>query len=210
VTYFRVAVFASHTGTNLRALHHASLETDAAFRISLVVSNNRESGALAYARACSIPFAHMSGVTHPDPVQLDAAICSHLDNHEINLIVTAGYMKKIGPRTLESYADRIINVHPSLLPRHGGKGMYGRAVHEAVLASDDHVSGVSVHVVTAEYDDGPVIGRRVVAVEPDDTVERLSQRVLKAEHLLLPEVVQDLAMRAAGQWRADGTKRSRT
>jgi phosphoribosylglycinamide formyltransferase-1 len=195
VTNFRVAVFASHTGTNLRALHHASVEADAAFRISLVVSNNRESGALAYAQANSIPFAHLSGATHPDPDQLDSAICSLLDGHEINLIVTAGYMKKIGPRTLESYASKIINVHPSLLPRHGGKGMYGRAVHEAVLASGDQVSGASVHIVTAEYDEGPVIGQRVVAVEPDDTVESLSQRVLKAEHLLLPEVVQDLAIR---------------
>jgi phosphoribosylglycinamide formyltransferase-1 len=209
VTNFRVAVFASHAGTNLRALHHASLETDTAFRISLVVSNNPESGALAYARACAIPFAHMSGVTHPDPAQLDAAIRSLLDSHEINLIVTAGYMKKIGPRTLESYAGQIINVHPSLLPRHGGKGMYGRAVHEAVLASGDQVSGASVHVVTAEYDEGPVIGRRVVTVEPDDTVDRLSRRVLKAEHLLLPEVVQDLALRAAGQRISDGPKRLR-
>jgi len=119
-------------------------------------------------------------------------------------------MKKIGPRTLESYAGQIINVHPSLLPRHGGKGMYGRAVHEAVLASGDHVSGASVHVVTAEYDEGPVIGRRVVAVEPDDTVESLSRRVLMAEHLLLPEVVQDLAVGAAGQWGSDSTERSRT
>lgn len=152
----------------------------------------------------------MSGVTQPDPVQFDAAICALLDNHEINLIVTAGYMKKIGPRTLESYAGQIINVHPSLLPRHGGKGMYGRAVHEAVLASGDHVSGASVHVVTAEYDEGPVIGRRVVAVEPDDTVESLSRRVLMAEHLLLPEVVQDLAVGAAGQWGSDSTERSRT
>jgi phosphoribosylglycinamide formyltransferase-1 len=88
--------------------------------------------------------------------------------------------------------------------------MYGRAVHEAVLASGDHVSGASVHVVTAEYDEGPVIGRRVVAVEPDDTVESLSRRVLRAEHLLLPDVVQDLAVRAACQGRSDGAKRSRT
>jgi phosphoribosylglycinamide formyltransferase-1 len=99
----------------------------------------------------------------------------------------------------DSYAGQIINVHPSLLPRHGGKGMYGRAVHEAVLASGDQESGPSVHIVTAEYDEGPVIGRRVVAVKPDDTVERLSRRVLRAEHLLLSEVVQDLAVRTAGQ-----------
>lgn len=193
---FRIAVFASHTGTNLRALHRASLEEGAAFRLALVLSNNRESGALAYARGHSIPAAHMSGVTHPDPDQLDTAICALLNEHQISLIVTAGYMKKIGPRTLDSFAGQIINVHPSLLPRHGGKGMYGSAVHEAVLSSGDQVTGPSVHVVTADYDEGPVIARHEIAVHPNDSVESLAERVLTAEHVLLPAVVQDLAVRA--------------
>ncbi len=193
---FRVAVFASHTGTNLRALHQASSGEAAAFHLALVLSNNRESGALTYARTHSIPAVHMSGATHPDPGQLDAAICALLHEHHINLIVTAGYMKKIGPHTLESFAGRIINVHPSLLPRHGGKGMYGSAVHEAVLASGDQITGPSVHVVTAEYDEGPVIARHEIPVYPNDTVESLAERVLAAEHILLPAVVQDLALRA--------------
>jgi phosphoribosylglycinamide formyltransferase-1 len=196
VADFRVAVFASHTGTNLRALHEASCGEGAAFRLALVLSNNRESGALAYAREHSISAAHMSGVTHPDPGQLDAAICALLHAHQVDLIVTAGYMKKIGPLTLESFAGRIINVHPSLLPQHGGKGMYGRVVHEAVLASGDEITGASVHIVTAEYDEGPVIARHEIAVHPDDSVESLARRVLAAEHILLPSVVQDLAARA--------------
>ncbi|ABD10403.1 MULTISPECIES: phosphoribosylglycinamide formyltransferase [Frankia] len=193
---FRVAVFASHTGTNLRALHQSSLRPAAAFRLALVLSNNGGSGALAYARAHAIPAAHMSGVTHPDPDQLDTAICTLLNERKISLIVTAGYMKNIGPCTLKSYAGKIINVHPSLLPRHGGKGMYGRAVHESVLASGDRITGPSVHIVTAEYDAGPVIAQHELPVQPDETVESLSERVLAAEHILLPTVVQDLAVHA--------------
>ncbi|MBL7489385.1 phosphoribosylglycinamide formyltransferase [Frankia sp. AgB1.9] len=193
---FRVAVFASHEGTNLRALHRASLEPGTAYSLTLVLSNNRDSAALGYARTHAIPAAHLSGMTHPDPVKLDAAICALLREHQVDLIVTAGYMKKIGPLTLASYAGQIINVHPSLLPRHGGQGMYGRAVHEAVLASLDPVTGPSVHLVTAEYDTGPVIARHELPVRPDDTVESLASRVLAAEHDLLPAVVQNLAARA--------------
>jgi phosphoribosylglycinamide formyltransferase-1 len=203
VADFRVAVLASHTGTNLQALHQASLARDAAFKLALVLSNNRESGALTYARAHSIPAVHMSGLTHPDPGQLDAAMCALLHEYQINLIVTAGYMKKIGPRTLDSYAGQIINVHPSLLPRHGGKGMYGTAVHEAVLASGDHTTGVSIHIVTADYDEGPVIARQELTVRANDTVESLSKRVLATEHRLLPAAVQDLAARAIDQQRSD-------
>lgn len=199
MTDFCVAVFASHAGTNLRALHRASLEPGAAYSLSLVLSNNRDSGALAYARTHAIPAAHISGLTHPDPVELDSAICAVLREQQIDLIVTAGYMKKIGPLTLESYAGKIINVHPSLLPRHGGRGMYGSAVHEAVLASGDPMTGPSIHVVTSEYDTGPVIARHELAVQPDDTVESLASRVLAAEHVLLPAVVQDLATRATGR-----------
>ncbi|ADP81960.1 phosphoribosylglycinamide formyltransferase [Pseudofrankia inefficax] len=196
MTEFRVAVFASHEGTNLRALHRASLEPGMAYSVALILSNNRDSGALSYARTHAIPAAHLSGLTHPDPVELDAAICALLREQLVDLIVTAGYLKKIGPLTLASYAGQIINVHPSLLPRHGGQGMYGRAVHEAVLASGDPMTGPSVHLVTAEYDTGPVIARHELPVHPDDTVESLASRVLAAEHDLLPAVVQYLAARA--------------
>lgn len=199
VTDFRVAVFASHAGTNLRVLHRASLEPSTAYSLTLVLSNNRDSGALDYARSHAIPAAHLSALTHPGPGELDAAVCALLRAAHTDLIVTAGYLKKIGPLTLESYAGRIINVHPSLLPRHGGQGMYGGAVHQAVLASGDTVTGPSVHMVTAEYDAGPVIARHELAVLPDDTVESLASRVRAAEHILLPAVVQDLAVRSTSR-----------
>ncbi|MBB5918188.1 phosphoribosylglycinamide formyltransferase-1 [Nocardia transvalensis] len=188
-----VAVLASHNGSNLRALHRTSLSPDSPFTISLVISNNSGSGALAFARDAGIPALHLSGSTHPEPELLDAAIRSALTAHETDLVVTAGYMKKLGPRTRAEYTSRIVNVHPALLPRHGGKGMYGNAVHEAVLASGDTVSGPTVHLVTEDYDAGPVLAQARVPVVPGDTAESLAERVLVAEHDLLPAVVRRLA-----------------
>ncbi|WP_217369910.1 formyltransferase family protein [Nonomuraea antri] len=150
--------------------------------------------ALAHAREQGIPSAHLSGRSHPDPDDLDQAMLAALDRHHADLVVTAGYLKKIGPAVLDAYAGRIINVHPALLPRHGGQGMYGRRVHESVLAGGDSVSGATVHLVTADYDEGPAIARRQVPVLSGDDPDTLAARVLQAEHLLLPAVVQALAL----------------
>ncbi|MGW5379624.1 formyltransferase family protein [Nocardia sp. NPDC003999] len=188
----RVAVIASHNGSNLRALHRASLVADARFRIVLVISNNSDSGALRYARDNAIPARHLSGRTHDDP---DEAIRAALVEHSADWVVTAGYLKKIGPRTRAEFSGRIINVHPALLPRHGGPGMYGGHVHQAVLDAGDPVSGVSVHLVSDEYDTGQIIAQVEVPVQPGDTVETLGARVLHAEHTLLPDVVRRIATR---------------
>lgn len=188
-----VAVLASHAGSNLRALTGAQGHPGSAFTVALVISNNSASGALEHAREREIPTLHLSGRTHPDPAALDRAMLDALHEHRTGLVVTAGYMKKIGLAVLDAYAGRIINVHPSLLPRHGGPGMHGLHVHESVLASGDTVSGASVHHVTAGYDEGPVIARQEVAVLPGDTVPALAARVLAAEHNLLPATVNALA-----------------
>lgn len=190
---FAVAVLASHHGSNLRALHEASTAVGSGFNVALVISNNRGSGALEYAREHDIAALLLSRNTYPDQLDLDEAMRAALVQHSIRLVVTAGYLKKIGPRTLEAFEGRIINIHPALLPKYGGQGMYGAAVHEAVLDSGDQVTGASVHHVTAHYDEGPVIGAQEVAVEAGDTVESLSSRVLEAEHRLLPAVVKRLA-----------------
>jgi phosphoribosylglycinamide formyltransferase-1 len=195
VAQLRVAVLVSHTGSNLRALHEASRGADAGFTVGLVVSNNSGSQALAYARDWGIPGRHMSLRTHATAEELDAAMLDELVARGIGLVVTAGYMKKLGPRTLAGYENRVINIHPSLLPRHGGRGMFGLAVHQAVLPSWDRVTGASIHYVTAEYDAGEVIARHEVPVLPEDTAESLAARVLAAEHQLLPEVVKRIAAR---------------
>ncbi|MGV9678150.1 phosphoribosylglycinamide formyltransferase [Nocardia sp. NPDC003482] len=189
----RVAVLASHKGSNLRALHRASLADDSRFCIALVISNNSGSGALAFAREHGIPALHMSGRTYANPDDLDEAMRVALREHRIDWVVTAGYMKKVGDRTRREYASRILNIHPALLPRHGGPGMFGQAVHAAVLASGDQFSGPSVHLVTQEYDAGEVIAQSYVPVLAEDTVETLAQRVLAAEHALLPAVIRKIA-----------------
>lgn len=194
---FNVAVLASHAGTNLQALTSAARASSSAFEVALVISNNSASGALAHARESGIAALHISGRTHPDLDVFDQHMLAALRRHEIGLLVTAGYMKKIGPAVLGAYKGRVINIHPALLPRHGGPGMYGRFVHEAVLAAGDTVSGATVHEVTANYDEGPIIAQRQVPVHPGDTPDDLAARVLPVEHALLAATVQALALASA-------------
>ncbi|MER5866176.1 phosphoribosylglycinamide formyltransferase [Kitasatospora sp. NPDC002040] len=201
----KVAVLVSHAGSNLRALHAASRRPGAGFEIALVVSNNSTSSGLAFARDHGIAARHLSGRTHPVPEDLDEAMRTAFAEREVGLVVTAGFLRKLGPRTLQDFAGRVVNIHPSLLPRHGGHGMFGDAVHRAVLAAGDQVSGASVHHVTAEYDEGAVIARREVPVLADDTVDSLAARVLAVEHDLLPAVVRQWAARTA---RSQGHERS--
>ena len=162
-------------------------------RPCVVISNNSRSGAIERARRASIPFAHLSSVMHPDPDKLDRAICDTLAKHEVDLVLLVGYMKRIGPQTLARYAGRILNIHPALLPSFGGQGMYGTRVHEAVLAAGEKVTGVTVHLVDAEYDHGPVVAQRRVPVMENDTAESLAHRVLEHEHSLLVDTVARIA-----------------
>ncbi len=151
------------------------------------------SGALARARSAGVPARHLSTATHPGPEALDGALCRTLIEHGVDLVVLAGYMKKLGPQVLETFQGRIINTHPALLPKFGGQGMYGLHVHEAVLAAGEKITGVSVHLVDADYDTGPVIAQAEVPVEPGDTVEALAARVRARERDFLIEVLADIA-----------------
>ncbi|GGP13527.1 hypothetical protein LDL08_33825 [Nonomuraea glycinis] len=118
------------------------------------------------------------------------------ESDDNDVVVTAGYMKKLGPATLTAYDQRIFNIHPALLPKYGGRGMYGLHVHRAVLAAGEMISGASVHLVTAEYDEGPIVARREVPVFPGDDPESLAERVLAAEHILLPSAIRDMAVQS--------------
>lgn len=183
----------SHHGSNLRALHRASLEPGARFEIAVVIGNNSDAAGLGYARENRIPARHLSGATHPDTGALDDAIRAVLVDHAAEWVVTAGYMKKLGPRTRGHFDSRIINIHPAPLPRFGGAGMFGLRVHEAVLASGVAVTGPTVHLVDGGYDSGRVIAHHEVPVLAGDTAETLAARVLAAEHVVLPRVVRDIA-----------------
>lgn len=160
----------------------------------VVISNNSQSGALERARREGIPAYHLSGRTHPDPRKLNAAILAALQQWEAEVICLAGYMKRLDAAVLSAYRGRILNIHPALLPKFGGRGLYGRAVHEAVLAAGEKESGATVHLVDEEYDHGPVLAQRRVAVMADDDADVLAERVLQQEHILYAEVLQNIVV----------------
>ncbi len=159
---------------------------------AVVISNNAGAGALEYAREAGIPAFHLSSKTHIDESVLDQEITNILKSHEVDWVILAGYMKKIGPRLLKEFRGKIFNIHPSLLPKHGGQGMYGLHVHEAVLASGESETGVTIHMVDGEYDQGRILAQEKVSVEADDTPESLAARVLKVEHELYSETLQGI------------------
>lgn len=189
----RIGVLASGAGTTLQAVIDACERGALPARVVVVIGNNSESGALARAARHGIACRHLSSHTHPEPAALDAAIRDALEAHDVELVLLAGYMKKLGSATLDAFASRIVNTHPSLLPRHGGRGMYGSRVHAAVLEGGDAVTGISVHLVDADYDTGPVLARREVPVETGDDVARLTARVQAAERAFLVEVLARIA-----------------
>jgi phosphoribosylglycinamide formyltransferase-1 len=186
----RVAVVVSGRGSNLVALLRA-LGDRAPARVVLVISDRATAGGLALAAQHGIPTCVLNDTA--DPAEWRRAL------HAVNadLVVLAGFLKRVPAEVVEAYRSRMLNIHPALLPRYGGLGMYGRRVHEAVLAAGDEVSGASVHLVTAEYDEGPILGQATVPVLPGDTPESLAARVLTVEHRLLPAAV--LAAASAGR-----------
>jgi phosphoribosylglycinamide formyltransferase-1 len=185
----RLGFLASHRGSNMQSVIDACHDGRIRATPAVIISNNRTSGALVRAADAGIPRRCLNSTTHPDPDRLDTAILSTLQAHRVDLIILAGYMKKIGPRTLAAYRGRIINIHPALLPKYGGRGMFGLHVHAAVLAAGERETGVTVHLVDEEYDHGPILVQRAVPVLRDDTPESLAERVLQVEHEVLVETV---------------------
>jgi phosphoribosylglycinamide formyltransferase 1 len=185
----RVAVAASGRGSNLEALLR-TLGTGTPARVVLVLSDRAAAGALTLARSHGVATQVLADPANPDE-WLDP-----LERAAADLVVLAGYLKLVPRGVVERYRGRIVNIHPALLPAFGGRGMYGRRVHEAVLASGARESGASVHLVDEVYDRGEVLARARVPVLPGDDPDRLAARVLEAEHRLLPAVV--LAAARAG------------
>ena len=161
--------------------------------VRVVISNNSNARALDRAKAHSITTFHLSSVTHDEPDDLEEVILEKLESHEINVVVLAGYMKRIGPRLLTRFRGCVLNTHPALLPEYGGQGMYGDRVHEAVLAAGENESGATVHLVESDYDTGPVLSRTKVPVEERDTLETLRDRVQEAEREHYVEVLERIA-----------------
>ncbi|MFE0753846.1 phosphoribosylglycinamide formyltransferase [Inquilinus sp. NPDC058860] len=189
----RLGFLASHGGTSLRAIVRAIGDGTLAGEACLVVSNNRDAPALRFAEAAGVPHRHISATSEGGEAAADLAICREMQEAGAEWLVLSGYLRKVGPLTLDRYRGRILNIHPALLPEFGGGGMYGRHVHAAVLAAGRTVSGMTVHIVDGEYDHGPVVAQREVPVLPGDTVETLQQRIAEAEPAFFVEVLQGIA-----------------
>ena len=189
----RIGVLASHEGTTLQAILDACAAGEITARVVTVISNNSDSGALRRAALAGSHAVHLSGKTHPQPGALDAAIVAALEADGVEVVMLAGYMKKLEPQLLARYRGRILNTHPALLPKFGGHGMYGMRVHEAVLRAGESVSGSSMHLVDAEYDTGRVLQQVEVPVEPGDTPETLAARVQERERRLVVSVLGQIA-----------------
>lgn len=187
-----ISFLASHGGSSARAIIEAVHRRELAAGIGILVTNNRDAPILQWCREHGIEALHISGRTHGDEARADAAISSALQRAGTDLLVCSGYMKKVGPATLEAFSGRILNIHPALLPRHGGKGMYGDRVHQAVLAAGDDESGATVHIVTEGYDEGPILNQARVPVKPGDTVESLRVRVQSVEPGLYLETLREM------------------
>ncbi len=182
--------FASHRGSNMQAVIDACKMGILAARAGVVISNNSEAEALVRAKQEGIPAFHFSNKTFPDPELLDQVILSTLQEHEVELVVLAGYMKRLGEKTLTAYQGRVINIHPALLPKYGGVGMYGMHVHEAVIEAGDQETGVTIHLVDREYDHGEIIAQCRLPVFRGDSAALLAERVLEREHTFLVETLQ--------------------
>ena len=183
-----VGVLASGRGSNLQALIDYFADSPrSSVEIRLVASNRQNAQALERARAASIPARAFNAGDEGEELM------SLLEEHGIDLLVLAGYMKRIPPRVVSAYHGRIVNVHPGLLPEFGGEGMYGSHVHAAVIASGAKTTGVTVHLVDDEFDHGPVVAQWRIAVLEKDTAESLAERVLEVEHVIYPRAVEMIA-----------------
>ena len=189
----RIGVLASHQGTNFQAIVSACQHGRVQANVALLICNNSDAPVMARARKSGVPTVHLSSLTHPSSDVLDESMHNHLADENIDLVVLAGYMKKLGPRVLEAYRDRIINIHPSLLPRHGGPGFYGSRVHQAVIESGDSETGATVHLVNDDYDMGKALLQEKITVKVDDTPDSLAERLQPIEHKLLIEVIQQFS-----------------
>ncbi len=182
---YNLVVFASGNGTTLQAIIDAIETKNLDANIALVVSNNPNAYALERAKKANIP---TYVIKEKETDKIDDELCDVLSKIDVNLIVLAGYLKLVGKKLISKYT--IINTHPSLLPKYGGKGMYGMNVHKAVIEAKETHSGVTLHYVNSEYDRGSTIMQTVVKVLPNDTPEDLASRVQSAEKIQLIEVLK--------------------
>jgi phosphoribosylglycinamide formyltransferase-1 len=186
----RLAVLASGRGSNLQAIvdHFDNLSRERVAKVVLVASNRTDSPALIRAATASIDIAHFNAADD------GSELLDLLEKYRVDLVVLAGYLKRIPSKVIREYSGRMMNIHPALLPAFGGEGMYGARVHQAVIAAGAKETGVTVHLVDDEYDRGPIIAQWRIPVEPSDSADTLAARVLNVEHVVYPRTVEMVAI----------------
>ena len=182
-----IAIFASGSGTNAENIIRYFKDNEH-YSVSLVVSNKEDAGVLARAKALEVPFAVLPKPSWSSGVEVQ----SLLQSHNIDFIVLAGFLLHIPDVLLHDYPNKIINIHPSLLPKYGGKGMYGDRVHQAVVAAGDKESGITIHYINEHYDEGGIIFQATCPVLPTDTPDEVAAKVHQLEYLHFPAVIESL------------------
>ncbi|MBI2119462.1 MAG: phosphoribosylglycinamide formyltransferase [Elusimicrobia bacterium] len=186
----KIAVLASGNGSNLQAIIDATYsEVLKLAEVTLVIANKKEAFALERAKRARIEALFLDPLSFSTRFAYFEKMTEELENRKVDLVCLAGFLLKLEGPILKKFSKRILNIHPALLPKFGGKGMYGHHVHEAVLKAGEKESGCSVHVVDEDFDHGPILLQRKVLVLPEDTPQTLADRILKEEHLLYPEAI---------------------
>lgn len=189
----KIGVLASGGGSNLQSIIDRTLDGSVSAEVVVVISNNTTAFALERAAKHGIDALHISAVSEGSQDAADERITAEMIQRDVDYVVLAGYMKMIGTHLLSAFNGKIMNIHPALLPKFGGKGMYGMNVHKAVIAAGETESGATVHLVDGEYDHGRTLAQVKVDVFPDDTAETLQKRILEKEHLIFPETIGKIA-----------------
>lgn len=184
----KLAVFISGTGTNMVAIHNAIKDGALDATIELIVSSNDYAKGIDYARNEGLDLLVFTPADYDDPEAVDARIVEALEEHDIEYVAMAGYMRKVTPVLLDAFPNRVVNLHPALLPKHRG----AHAIQDAFEAGDE-VTGITIHFANEEYDKGPIIFQHEVPVLPDDAIDDLETRIHAAEHEYYPQVLQQIA-----------------
>lgn len=185
-----LVVFASGSGSNFQSIIDAISEGKLDARIVGFISNNKSAYSVERAKDNNIPILIASPSEFLSEKDFSTALLDQLTEWNAEVLILAGYLKLIPSEVIKAFKDNILNIHPSLLPKYGGKGFYGIKVHEAVIANNETESGCTVHIVTEEYDKGPVLGQSIVKVSSKDSPSDLAKKVLKKEHELYPSVIK--------------------
>ena len=181
-----LAILASGSGTNAEEIIKY-FQTSSKGRVVLVASNKKEAFVLQRAKKFQVP----SYIFNKASLE-SGELAQKLNEHKVDLVVLAGFLLKIPESLIQAFPDRIVNIHPALLPKFGGKGMYGAKVHEAVKEAGDQETGITIHLVNQNYDEGKIIFQAAVSINPEDSPETIGQKVHQLEHKYFPNVIESL------------------